>query len=267
MTSGNIAVFDHDVRRYTDFLARLESSNASPGSGATALRDRVMRSLESKRPGDIDTPEVQDIKRVIREAEAVSGIETVGLTKTAARFLNLPFYQTGKVRKDPIGPGDVAIVRALLEDHRPDVIFVAGDLSDPHGTHRMCKEAIDQALADLRGDGWAAAYPANVVPGMPGAERPNETSPRLPQVWLYRGAWQEWPVTDATWLVPLSQEELRLKIQAIFKHQSQKDSAPFPGLDDREFWQRVDARNRETAALLDRLGLAEYFAMEAYAVA
>ena len=118
--------------------------------------------------------------------------------------------------------------------------FVAGDLSDPHGTHRMCKEAIDLALREI-------------------------TFPR-PEVWLYRGAWQEWDVTDATWLVPMSQEELRLKIQAIFKHQSQKDSAPFPGQDDREFWQRVDARNKDTANLLDKLGLAEYFAMEAYVV-
>ena len=165
------------------------------------------------------------------------------LAASAARFLNLPFYRTGKVRKDPIGPDDVRIVRALLEEKRPDYIFVAGDLSDPHGTHRMCKEAIEAALAEVRAAG-------------------GET----PEVWLYRGAWQEWPVTEATYLVPLSQEELRLKIQAIFKHQSQKDSAPFPGQDDREFWQRVEARNKDTAHTLDRLGLAEYFAMEAYVV-
>jgi glucosamine-6-phosphate deaminase len=164
----------------------------------------------------------------------------MGLTRANARFLNLPFYQTGKVKKDPIGPADVKIVRDLLEEYRPEIIFVAGDLSDPHGTHRMCKEAIDKALAE-------------------------STAPR-PEVWLYRGAWQEWPVTDATWLVPMSQEELRTKIQAIFKHQSQKDSAPYPGQDDREFWQRVDARNRGTAGLLDQLGLAEYLAMEAYVV-
>jgi glucosamine-6-phosphate deaminase len=165
----------------------------------------------------------------------------MGLSKEHARFLNLPFYQTGKVKKDPIGPQDIAIVRNLLEELKPDIIFVAGDLSDPHGTHRMCKEAIDAALGELSG-------------------------PR-PQVWLYRGAWQEWPVTEATTLVPMSQEELRVKIQAIFKHQSQKDSAPFPGQDEREFWQRVDQRNKETAALLNRLGLAEYFAMEAYVIA
>jgi len=164
------------------------------------------------------------------------------LPRSAARFLNLPFYQTGKVRKDAITEKDVAIVRSLLEEVQPQFIFVAGDLSDPHGTHRMCKEAIDRALTE-------------------------SGSSEQPETWLYRGAWQEWPIHEASWLVPLSQEELRLKIQAIFKHQSQKDSAPFPGgYDEREFWQRVEARNKGTAAELDRLGLAEYFAMEAYVV-
>ncbi|HET9010673.1 MAG TPA: PIG-L family deacetylase, partial [Gemmatimonadaceae bacterium] len=240
MTSGNIAVFDHDVRRYVDFLRRLATESGIGDKMVNALADSVNAFLTSKEAGDVDIPEIQDIKRIIRESEAVAGIEVMGLTKENARFLNLPFYQTGKVKKDPIGPADVAIVRDLLNEFQPEIIFVAGDLSDPHGTHRMCKEAIDLALREL-------------------------TFPR-PEVWLYRGAWQEWDVTDATWLVPMSQEELRLKIQAIFKHQSQKDSAPFPGQDDREFWQRVDARNKDTAALLDRLGLAEYFAMEAYVV-
>jgi len=240
MTSGNIAVFDHDVRRYVDFLRRLEHDRGIGGTDVETLADRVYEFLETKQPGDVDIPEVQDIKRIIRESEAVAGIEVMGLTRANARFLNLPFYQTGKVKKDPIGPADVKIVRELLEEYRPEIIFVAGDLSDPHGTHRMCKEAIDKALAE-------------------------STAPR-PEVWLYRGAWQEWAITDATWLVPMSQEELRTKIQAIFKHQSQKDSAPFPGQDDREFWQRVDSRNKDTAGLLDRLGLAEYFAMEAYVV-
>jgi glucosamine-6-phosphate deaminase len=240
MTSGNIAVFDHEVRKYVDFLRRLENDRGIGGSDVETLADRVHAFLQSKHPGDVDIPEVQDIKRIIRESEAVAGIEVMGLTRGNARFLNLPFYQTGKVKKDPIGPADVAIVRELLEEYKPEIIFVAGDLSDPHGTHRMCKEAIDKALKEIN-------------------------FPR-PEVWLYRGAWQEWAVTDATWLVPMSQEELRTKIQAIFKHQSQKDSAPFPGQDDREFWQRVDARNKDTAGLLDRLGLAEYFAMEAYVV-
>lgn len=245
MTSGNIAVFDHDVRRHVDFLARLAHDQRLSAAAVEEMRTRVLAFLSTKQPGDVDSEEVLDIKRVIREAEAVSGIETLGLTGEAARFLDLPFYQTGKVRKDPIGDADVQIVKQLLLDEAPDLVFVAGDLSDPHGTHRMCKEAVERALDELARD---------------------EPTFTRPEIWLYRGAWQEWPVTDATWLVPISQDELRLKIQAIFKHQSQKDSAPFPGQDDREFWQRVDARNKETAALLDRLGLAEYFAMEAYVV-
>jgi glucosamine-6-phosphate deaminase len=232
------------VRRYVDFLDRSGNEDMIDRTRVRDLVKRVHEFLERKRPGEVDTPDVQNIKRLIREAEAVSGLETVGLTGSSARFLNLPFYQTGKVKKDLIGPADVAIVRKLLEEQRPSLVFVAGDLSDPHGTHRMCKEAIDLALGEL-----AAA-------GMP-----------KPEVWLYRGAWQEWPIHEATWLVPLSQEELRLKIQAIFKHQSQKDSAPFPGgYDEREFWQRVAARNQGTAQTLDRLGLAEYYAMEAYVV-
>ena len=289
MTSGNIAVFDHEVRRYIDFIERTARDLAIDGKSVPALSSRVREFLRTKSPGQVDIPEVQDLKRIIREAEAVSGIEVVGLRPTAARFLNLPFYQTGKVRKDPIGEADVAIVRKLLEEVRPELAFVAGDLSDPHGTHRMCKEAIDRALAELEGSGWAprvdrrgndpaarAAWgpppqhqytpvtPADSHPSIPAAADPSAAT--LPDVWLYRGAWQEWPVTEATYLVPLSQEELRLKIQAIFKHQSQKDSAPFPGQDDREFWQRVEERNKGTAAQLDRLGLAEYFAMEAYVV-
>src|SRR5687767_10846546 len=239
MTSGNIAVFDHDVRRYVDFLERLGRGRGLDPAGVTALAREVREFLGRKEPGEVDIPAVQDIKRMIREAEAISGIETLGLPGGAARFLNLPFYQTGQVEKHPVGPADVEIVQKILEDVGPDLVFVAGDLSDPHGTHRMCKEAVDLALARLR---------------------------NRPDVWLYRGAWQEWSVTEATWLVPLSQEELAVKIQAIFKHQSQKDSAPFPGLDDREFWQRVETRNKDTAETLNRLGLAEYFAMEAYVV-
>jgi glucosamine-6-phosphate deaminase len=302
MTSGNIAVFDHDVRRYIDFIERTSRDLGIDGAHVAELSTKVREFLRTKKPGDVDIPEVQDIKRIIREAEAVSGIEVVGLPPTAARFLNLPFYQTGKVRKDPIGPADVAIVRKLLEEFRPELIFVAGDLSDPHGTHRMCKEAIDRAMAELEASGWAprvrrlgldptsaAAADARAdaradaaalgpppqqqyTPVTPADSHPivspasNSAAAALPDVWLYRGAWQEWSVTEATYLVPLSQEELRLKIQAIFKHQSQKDSAPFPGQDDREFWQRVEERNKGTAAQLDRLGLAEYFAMEAYVV-
>jgi len=243
MTSGNIAVFDHDVRRHLDFLTRLARERHLAEGAVSSFVARVESALAAKSPGDIDVAEVQDLKRLVRESEAVSAIQVLGLSASAARFLNLPFYQTGAVRKAPMGNSDVAPVRALLDALRPEMIFVAGDLSDPHGTHRVCKEIVTRALASYTLDHAG------------------------PEVWLYRGAWQEWSPTEATWLVPMSQDEMRLKVQAIFKHQSQKDTAPFPGADEREFWQRVEARNMGLAAELDRLGLAAYFAMEAYVVA
>jgi glucosamine-6-phosphate deaminase len=237
-TSGNIAVFDHEVRRYLDFLHRFSRDFELEGSPVSAIVSETEAWMRSRQPGDVDTKAVQKIKKSIREAEAVSGIETFGMKRDQARFLNLPFYQTGKVKKDPIGPADVKITLDLLEEHRPEYIFVAGDLSDPHGTHRMCLQAVHQALEQYSGE--------------------------QPEVWYYRGAWQEWSIAEADVLVPMSEDELRLKILAIFKHQSQKDRAPFPGHDDREFWQRVEERNRSTAGWLDRLGLPEYFAMESY---
>jgi glucosamine-6-phosphate deaminase len=239
-TSGNIAVFDHDVRRYLDFLERGE---VVLGGGTEASRGRlaeIREALARKGPGEADIAEVQALKRVIRETEAVSALESVGLSADRARFLNLPFYQTGQVRKDPVSEADVSIVLQTLEELAPELVFVAGDLSDPHGTHGMCLEAIREALAAYGG--------------------------QSPEVWLYRGAWQEWSVSEASVLVPLSEGELRRKILAIFKHQSQKDKAPFPGPDEREFWQRTQARNRGTADLLVKLGLPAYYAMEAYVV-
>ena len=239
-TSGNIAVFDHEVRRYLDFMRRFGRDFHVGSRRVAALLDEMAGFLDHKAPGEVDIEPVLEIKQSIREAEAVSGIQTFGMSRDQARFLDLPFYQTGKVRKDPIGEADVRIVLELLEEHRPELILVAGDLSDPHGTHRMCLEAIEGALARYSGE--------------------------APEVWYYRGAWQEWSIAEADVLVPMSEDELRTKIHAIFKHQSQKDKAPFPGQDDREFWQRVERRNKGTAETVDRLGLPEYFAMEAYVV-
>jgi glucosamine-6-phosphate deaminase len=240
-TSGNIAVFDYEVRRFLDFVERARPVLAMADHKELEERvDAVEAHLAAKRVGDVDADVVLDLKRIIRETEAVSAIESVGLSKESARFLDLPFYQTGKVKKDPIEEEDVALVRALLDEIRPEIVFAAGDLSDPHGTHRMCLEAVTRAL--------------EVYGGTP------------PQLWLYRGAWQEWSLTEADVLVPMSAEELRRKIMAIFKHQSQKDVAPFPGPDPREFWQRVEDRNRGTAELMRTLGLPAYFAMEAYVV-
>ena len=239
-TSGNIAVFDHEVRKYVDYMRRFAGTFETGRRELLDQLDEVEQFLNEKEPGQIDNDAVLRIKQIIRESEAVAGIETFGMHRDQARFLNLPFYQTGKVKKDPIGPRDIEIVLKLLEEHQPEIIFVAGDLSDPHGTHRMCKEAVDRALERYGGE--------------------------PPEVWYYRGAWQEWSVAEADVLVPMSEEELRTKIMAIFKHQSQKDKAPFPGLDDREFWQRVEERNKATAQIVDSLGLPEYFAMESYVV-
>ena len=238
-TSGNIAVFDHEVRRYVDFLRR---AAGVIDLGDAASLEEVLRSLEDrlarKEPGDVDPGVVQKLKRIIRETEATAAIESLGLSADRARFLNQPFYRTGAVKKNPITSEDVEIVAQLLEQVRPTIVFAAGDLSDPHGTHRMCLETVEAALAGYRGD--------------------------PPWLWLYRGAWQEWSLDEATVLVPLSEGELRGKVQAIFRHETQKDLAPFPGPDPREFWQRVVERNRDTADRLAALGLPAYYAMEAY---
>ena len=241
MTSGNIAVFDHDVTRHLDFVERAAAALGLEAAAVQGARTTVNAGMEQKAPGDVDIPVVQDLKRFIRESEAIAALAAVGIPPGAARFLDLPFYQTGEVRKRPLSDEDIAIVLRLFEEVRPDLVFVAGDLSDPHGTHRTCKAAVEEALTRYKA-----------------AQRPG--------VWLYRGAWQEWSLTEADVLVPLSQDELHAKILAIFRHQSQKDTAPFPGYDEREFWQRVEARNLETAARADRLGLPEYYAMEAYVI-
>jgi glucosamine-6-phosphate deaminase len=239
-TSGNIAVFDHEVRRYLDFLRRTAGDFEYGNDRLAPLLHEVDEFLTHKEPGQVDSDPVLMLKRRIREVEALSAIQVLDLRPEQARFLNLPFYQTGQVRKDPIGPRDVEIILALLEEFRPHIALVAGDLSDPHGTHRMCHDAIARALERYKGD--------------------------APEIWYYRGAWQEWSVAEADILVPLSEEELRRKISAIFKHQSQKDRAPFPGVDEREFWERIEERNKATAHLVDQLGLPEYFAMEAIVV-
>ncbi len=246
MTSGNIAVFDHDVTRHLDFVERAAGTLGLDAKALQRARTAVNAGMEQKAPGDVDIPVVQNLKKYIRESEAIAALAAVGIPASAARFLDLPFYQTGEVRKRPLSGDDIAIVKRLFEETRPDLVFVAGDLSDPHGTHRTCKDAVEGALAQY------------TPPSGRGAQRP--------EVWLYRGAWQEWSLTEADVLVPLSQDELHAKILAIFRHQSQKDTAPFPGYDDREFWQRVEARNLETAARADRLGLPEYYAMEAYVI-
>jgi glucosamine-6-phosphate deaminase len=255
MTNGSVAVFDSDVRRYLMF-SRMSLPLLQLGDEATRRADiaiqRNLESMQQKPPGEIDSQPVQKIKAHIRYAEAVAGIEVLGLGEENARFLDMPFYQTGRVKKDPIGEEDVRIVLSLLEEIQPHHIFVAGDLSDPHGTHRMCYSAIAAALRRYRpGSG----------DGAPGADG------QRPLVWLYRGAWQEWEIHKADVFLPMSKADLERKIEAIFKHESQKDRAMFPGAyDEREFWQRARDRNQNTAEALNGLGLPEFFAAEAYVV-
>ena len=243
MVSGFLSVFDHDVQRYADFVREFNRIFGLTPEQSAELEQRIDRFLRQKRPGDVDTREVQSVKSLIRRGEALDAARYCGLPEANAHFLEMPFYDTGTVQNRLIGPDDVAAVRRALEAVRPEIVFAAGDLSDPHGTHRLCLEAAMAALAQYEAAG----------------------GPR-PDVWLYRGAWQEWPPEQIDMAVPLSPDELRRKRFAIFRHQSQKDRAMFPGpYDAREFWQRAEERSMGTGALYDALGLPEYHAIEAFA--
>ena len=242
MTSGNIAVFDHDARRVADLVTEYNRHFGIDTESSARLEDRVLRSLKDKPPGGADAPEVLEIKALIRWSEAKAGAIVAGCREDCLHFLDLPFYRTGTIAKKPITEDDVRLIRELIERIAPAQIYVAGDLSDPHGTHRVCAEAIFRALAAIERAGG-----------------------KRPDVLLYRGAWQEWPAHEIDIAVPLSPQDLQRKRAAIFRHESQKDSALFPGPDDpREFWQRAEDRNRHTADVYNRIGLPEYFALEGF---
>lgn len=241
MTSGNIAVFDDDALRFADFVCEFNRLFGIEDEKSQKLLELVRSSLAAKEAGESDCAEVQEIKGLIRWSEAKAGAKVCGCREEDLHFLNLPFYRTGTIAKKPIGPEDVQIIRQLIERVQPGQIYVAGDLSDPHGTHRMCAEAIFAALHEIEA----------------------ETGSR-PDTLLYRGAWQEWPAHEIEIAVPMSPRDLEIKRQAIFKHESQKDDALFPGSDPRQFWQRAEDRNRNTAQLYNQLGLPEYYAMEGF---
>ncbi len=240
-TSGNIAVFDDDVIQYADFFGDL-NKEFHPEHQEQSIYDRVVEQIKNKKAGDQDSYEVQKIKGLIRRSEAKAGARYVGVPMERIHFMDMPFYETGQVKKNPLGPEDIKITADLIKRIKPHQIYAAGDLSDPHGTHRVCLSAIFQAVESIKSE-----------------EFMNDC-----WVWLYRGAWQEWSVEDIEMAVPISPDELMRKRRAIFKHQSQKDSAVFPGSDKREFWQRAEDRNRDTARIYDLLGLAEYEAMEGF---
>ena len=241
-TSGNIAVFDEDVVRFADFAADYTEAFNLAGAKTADLLKGVREAIASKKAGDVDSPEVQAIKGLIRRGEAKAACRYVGIPDDRMHFLDMPFYETGKVRKKPLGAEDIEIVQNLLRSVEPHQVFAAGDLSDPHGTHRTCLAAVFQAMNASKNEAWHADC----------------------WVWLYRGAWQEWAVEETDMAIPISPDELLRKRRAIFKHQSQKDRPLFPGHDVREFWQRAEERNRATARAYDKLGLAEYEAIEAF---
>lgn len=241
-TSGNIAVFNDDVVRFLDFARDFNEQFVEKSGTTESMFDRVSEQLANQGQGEVDSPDVQHIKGLIRRGEAKAGCRYVGIPDENAHFLDMPFYETGLVKKKPIGEADIQIIVDLLQNIKPHQIFAAGDLSDPHGTHRVCLDAIFKAVERLKMESWMQEC----------------------YIWLYRGAWQEWSIEDIDMAVPLSPEELLKKRRAIFKHQSQKDRPLFPGHDAREFWQRSEARNRDTASTYDRLGLPEYEAMEAF---
>ncbi len=242
-TSGNLAVFDDDAIRFADFVTDFNHMFAIDDVRTAELERLIDRSLKGKLPGAVDTPEVRRIKTLIRRVEARAAARSCGVPEANLHFLDMPFYETGRVRKKPLGADDIAVIVDLLERIRPHQVYAAGDLSDPHGTHRTCLEAIERALFDVSDADWYTGC----------------------TVWLYRGAWQEWEPERVDMAVPLSPDELQRKITAIFRHESQKDRALFPGTDEREFWQRAEQRNRATAQLYDAFGLAEYEAIEVFA--
>lgn len=241
-TSGNIAVFDDDVVRFADFVLDYSEAFGMKEQKAEKLFRKVNEFLKNKQPGQVDAPEVKQIKGLIRRGEAKAGGRYCGVPDENMHFMEMPFYETGRVKKNPISDEDIQITVDLLRKIKPHQVYAAGDLSDPHGTHRVCLNAIFGALEIVKNDDWAKDC----------------------WVWLYRGAWQEWDVNEIEMAVPLSPEELKRKRRAIFKHQSQKDRPLFPGSDAREFWQRSEDRNRGTAKMYDDLGLAEYEAIEGF---
>lgn len=233
-TSGNVAVHDDVVLQHMDAANEL---------GFGDRFDEVKEIIASKKPGQPEPRALLELKGAIRRAEAKSAVRSFGLNdKTNCHFLNLPFYETGGIKKGERTQEDIDIIVALLQKVQPHQIYLAGDLADPHGTHRVCTEAVLEAINQLQGEAWLKEC----------------------HVWLYRGAWMEWELGKVDMAVPLSPDEVIKKRHAIYRHLSQKDIVPFPGEDPREFWQRAEERTQNTARLYDELGMAEYQAIEVF---
>lgn len=244
-TSGNIAVGDEEVVRYCEYLRDVCSKYSPLDTTIKDKADEIIRYLRYEKVENdaAERPDVLFMKGTIRREEARHACRYTGIKDDShIHFLDLPFYETGLVKKNPISEADKDIIKNLLEELKPDQIFVAGDLADPHGTHKVCLDAILAAIDEIKDEDWLKAC----------------------RIWMYRGAWAEWEMDHIEMAVPISPEELRHKRNAILKHQSQAESAPYLGDDERLFWQRAEDRNRATADLYRQLGLASYEAMEAF---
>lgn len=242
-TSGNTAVWDHDVLRYMEFAIDLNKSLGKGNEKLLPLYEQMRKFIAGKAPNQIDMKEIRDVKAFIRKTEAIAGARYAGLPDENIHFMALPFYETGKTVKNPVTDIDVDLTVELLRKIKPHQVFAAGDFADPHGTHITCFRIIVEALERLRKtDEWTKDC----------------------WLWMYRGAWHEFETHEIEMAVPLSPQEVERKKIAIFQHQSQKDRPVFPGDDEREFWVRAQERNRETAEHYHKLGLANYEAMEAF---
>ncbi|SFW59923.1 glucosamine-6-phosphate deaminase [Chitinophaga sancti] len=241
-TSGNIAVTDEFVLRYIDFAVGFEDMFGIDRSKSSQVLADAKAFLGSKKPSQKDSPEIRAIKGLIRRGEAKATCRYVGIPEENIHYNNLPFYETGLIEKAPASQADIDITKDLIRKIKPHQIFCAGDLADPHGTHKVCLEIIFAALDQLK----------------------HEEFMKECWVWLYKGAWQEWKINEIEMAVPMSPDQVRQKRLGIFIHQSQKDVVPFQGTDSREFWERAEDRNADTANLYDQLGLQKYAAMEAF---
>ncbi|MCM1029037.1 MAG: PIG-L family deacetylase [Pseudoflavonifractor sp.] len=241
-TSGNIAVGDEDMMRYVMLMDGIADKFGIDTPDWKKKSSEIRSFLAKKNAGDVDTPDIRYFKTMIRQAEATGACNYIGVKPDHIHFLRLPFYETGTIKKGNLSEADIAIVRDLILSVKPHQIFVAGDLADPHGTHRVCTDAVLAVIDEQKDEPWMKDC----------------------RIWMYRGAWAEWEIDHIEMAVPISPEELRFKRNAILKHQSQMENAPFLGNDDRLFWQRAEERNRATASLYESLGLASYEAIEAF---
>jgi len=243
-TSGNMAVADEYILKYLHFMESYEKVFELPSDATNEINLKLKKFLKNKHAEQMDSLEIRKLKALVRRGEAVAACAYFNISETNLHFLDLPFYETGSIEKRPPGEEDVARVVELLESIKPHQIFAAGDLADPHGTHKVCMEIVLEALSRLK--------------------EKNPSWLKDCWLWLYRGAWQEWELDKVDMAVPISPDELAAKTTAILKHTSQKDGALFMGEDQREFWQRAEARNRTTARMYDKLGMAEYEAFEVF---